>query len=227
MGIFTGLIVEIGEVTRISRGPDGARILIAARQVLEGTRLGDSISINGVDLTVVKMSQASFEADVSLETLNRSTLGALRTGSRVNLECALALGERFGGHMVQGHVDGVGEVLSVSVEGNSYRVRIKFPRELSSYIAMKGSIAIDGISLTVASLGTDWLELAIIPHTWNNTTMRSYKAGTKVNIEVDVLAKYVERLMANQTDNRREMGASGGDRGLTIDRLVELGFSAD
>ncbi|HEY6333719.1 MAG TPA: riboflavin synthase [Blastocatellia bacterium] len=220
MGIFTGLIVEIGEVVRMDRRSDGAHLRVAARSVLEGTRIGDSISINGVDLTVVTMDSTGFTADVSLETLKRSTLGELHSGSPVNLERALALGERFGGHMVQGHVDGVGKVLSVSPEGNAYRVRLEFPSELARYIAMKGSITVDGISLTVAGLGEDWLELAIIPHTWDHTTMRHYRPGTRVNLEVDVLAKYVERLLGDR------VATPVGGR-LTIERLVEQGYSLD
>jgi riboflavin synthase len=217
MGIFTGLIVEIGEVLRVDRGSDGVRVQIGARLVLEGTRIGDSISINGVDLTVVTMDSKGFTADVSLETLKRSTFGELRPGSLVNLERALELGERFGGHMVQGHVDGVGRLLSILPEGNGYRLRVEFPPELSRYIAMKGSITVDGISLTVAELGEDWLELAIIPHTWNNTTVRSYHPGTKVNLEVDVLAKYVERLLGDRA------ATQAGGR-LTVEHLIEQGY---
>src|SRR5262245_10273337 len=134
MGIFTGLIIEVGRVGRIQRRPDGALLVIEARKVLEGTRIGDSISINGVDLTVIEMSDNSFSADASLETLNRSTLGDLHSGQRVNLERALAVGERLGGHMVQGHVDGTGELVSVVPEGNAYRMRFEFPRELGRYI---------------------------------------------------------------------------------------------
>lgn len=218
MGIFTGLIMEIGEVIRSDRQPNGGYMRVAGRQVLEGTQVGDSISINGVDLTVVKMDQTSFNADVSLETLNRSTLGRLVTGTRVNLERALAVGERLGGHMVQGHVDGTSEVISISPEGNAYRVRVSLPKDLAPYVALKGSIAVDGASLTVAGLGTDWFDLAIIPHTWEKTIMRDYKRGTKVNLEVDVLAKYVERLLQSRQDSE--------PRGrLTVERLLEQGYS--
>jgi riboflavin synthase len=195
MGIFTGLIMEVGVVSRIERRADGALLVIEAKKVIEGTRIGDSISIDGVDLTVVRMGETWFSADASLETLRRSTLGDFRVASRVNLERALAAGERLGGHMVQGHVDGAGELASVTVEGNAYRMRFRFPRELGRYIAMKGSIAVDGISLTVAELGPDWFEVAIIPHTWRETALRDRRAGDRVNLEVDVLAKYVERLL--------------------------------
>jgi riboflavin synthase len=215
MGIFTGLIQETGRVRRIDRRSDGAFITIEARVVLEGTHPGDSISINGVDLTVVKMKLDSFDADVSLETLRRSTLGLLRAGSRVNLERALAVGERMGGHMVQGHIDGVGELVSVTPEGNAYRMRFRVPRELGRYIAMKGSIAVDGISLPVAALGDDWFEVAIIPYTWRETTLGDLKRGGRVNLEVDVLAKYVERLM-NRDDSKESR--------LSVEHLTEMGY---
>jgi riboflavin synthase len=218
MGIFTGLIAEVGSVRRVDRRPDGAYLCIEARTVLDGTRIGDSISINGVDLTVVEMSLDSFSADASLETLKRSSLGDLRAGSRVNLERALAVGERLGGHMVQGHVDATGELISVTPEGNAYRMRFRFPPYLGRYIAMKGSITVDGISLTVAGIGADWFEVAIIPHTWRETTLRLTKAGDRVNLEADVLAKYVERLMTNS----EEQEAQGGK--LTLEYLTDRGY---
>lgn len=218
MGIFTGLIIEVGRVRRIQRRGDGAFLVIEAKTVLEGTRIGDSISINGVDLTVIELGEDFFSADASIETLKRSTLGRLRVGSRVNLERALAVGERLGGHMVQGHVDDTGELLSVIPEGNAYRMRFGFARELGRYIAMKGSITVDGISLTVAGLGDDWFEVAIIPHTWRETSLRDLKSGDHVNIEVDVLAKYVERLMLH-----KEEPATAETR-LTLDYLIERGY---
>lgn len=218
MGIFTGLIIEVGRVRSIQRRADGAFLVIEAKTVLAGTRIGDSISINGVDLTVIEMGEDFFSADASLETLKRSTLGDFRVGNRVNLERALAVGERMGGHMVQGHVDGTGELLSVTPEGNAYRVRFRFPRELGRYIAMKGSITVDGISLTVAGLGTDWFEVAIIPHTWRETILRDLKSSDRVNLEVDVLAKYVERLMLHKED------AGTAESELTLEYLIERGY---
>ena len=202
---------------QIRRRDDGAYLVIEARKVLEGTRIGDSISINGVDLTVIEISADSFSADASLETLKRSTLGELRVGGRVNLERALAVGERLGGHMVQGHVDGTGELVSVVPEGNAYRMRFRFTRELGRYIAMKGSITVDGISLTVAGLGDDWFEVAIIPHTWRETSLSDLKSGGRVNLEVDVLAKYVERLMLNEQ-------APATQPELTVEYLIEQGY---
>ena len=218
MGIFTGLIIEVGRVRRFDRRADGAYLAIEAGKVLEGTRIGDSISINGVDLTVIEIGSDFFSADASLETLKRSTLGELRPGRRVNLERALAVGERLGGHMVQGHVDGTGELVTVIEEGNAYRMRFGFPLELGRYIAMKGSITVDGISLTVAGLGDDWFEVAIIPHTWRETILSELKDGDRVNLEVDVLAKYVERLLT-----KGEAAPTAASK-LSIEYLQERGY---
>jgi riboflavin synthase len=217
MGIFTGLIMETGRVRRIENRADGAFLEIEASRVLEGTRIGDSISINGVDLTVIQMSDRHFSADASIETLRRTTLGDLRLGSPVNLERALAVGERLGGHMVQGHVDGTSDLKSVTREGNAYRMRFSLSSELSRYVAMKGSITVDGISLTVAGLGDDWFEVAIIPHTWRETTLASLRDGDRVNLEVDVLAKYVERLLQGSEDPQERPR-------LTVEYLRERGY---
>jgi riboflavin synthase len=218
MGIFTGLIIEVGRVRRFDRRADGAYLAIEASKVLEGTRLGDSISINGVDLTVIEIGSDFFSADASLETLKRSTLGEFRAGRRVNLERALAVGERLGGHMVQGHVDGTGELVRVKEEGNAYRMRFGFPLELGRYIAMKGSITVDGISLTVAGMGDDWFEVAIIPHTWRETSLSELNNGDRVNLEVDVLAKYVERLLTKGEE------APTATSKLTVEYLQERGY---
>ena len=218
MGIFTGLIIEVGSMRDLDRRRDGAHLTIDAKKVLEGTRIGDSISINGVDLTVIEMSSNWFSADASLETLHRTTLGDLKPGSRVNLERALAVGERLGGHMVQGHVDGTAQLVSVGSEGNAYRMRFQLPVGLAPYVAMKGSIAIDGISLTVAGLGDDWFEVAIIPHTWRETTLRDLAPGGRVNLEVDVLAKYVERLL------EKKEAASQRESKLTLEYLSDQGY---
>lgn len=208
--------MEVGSVRRVDRRSDGASLVIGASRVLDGTRIGDSISINGVDLTVIEMSTDQFGADASLETLKLTTLGDLKVGTRVNLERALGVGERLGGHMVQGHIDGRGELVSVTPEGNAYRMRFRFPRALGRYIAMKGSICVDGISLTVAGLGADWFEVAIIPHTWRETILRDLKGGDRVNLEVDVLAKYVERLMTGREESEESK--------LTMEYLKERGY---
>src|SRR5205085_2692722 len=218
MGIFTGLIMEVGRVRRADRRADGAYFVFAERKVLEGTRVGDSIAIDGVDLTVTEMGADYFTADASLETLRRTTLGGLRVGSRVNLERALGVGERLGGHMVQGHVDGTGELVTAAREGNAYRLRFRFPRELGRYIALKGSICVDGISLTVAALGDDWFEVAVIPHTWRETTLGERRGGDRVNLEVDVLAKYVERLLEHTGRT------AAAPNQLTLEYLKEQGY---
>ena len=218
MGIFTGLILETGILRRLERRSDGACVTIDAHIILDGTRVGDSIAINGVDLTVTEMNSTSFSADASPETLNRSTIGTLAPGTRVNLERALALGERFGGHMVQGHVDGIAELISISPEGNAKRMRFQLPIELSRYVAMKGSVAVDGIGLSVAGVGNNWFEVVIIPHTWRETTLGDLHEGSKVNIEVDILAKYVERLLQNNSADKPKQSR------ITLDYLKEKGF---
>jgi riboflavin synthase len=218
MGIFTGLIMEVGRVRRVDRRASGAYFVFEAKMVLEGTRIGDSIAVNGLDLTVTTMGTDYFTADASLETLSRSTLGELHTGQRVNLERALGVGERLGGHMVQGHIDGTGALLSSTPEGNAYRMRFRAPKDLMRYIAMKGSITVDGISLTVAGLGSDWFEVAVIPHTWRETTLAQLKSGKAVNLEVDVLAKYVERLLMHN----EKIKASKSN--LTVESLMEKGY---
>ena len=218
MGIFTGLVMEVGRVRRVDRGASGAYFVIEAKKVLEGTCIGDSIAINGLDLTVTTMGTDYFTADATLETLRRSTLGDLRVGSRVNLERALGVGERLGGHMVQGHIDGTGSLLAATREGNAYRLRFQAPAELMRYIAMKGSITVDGISLTVAALGDRWFEVAVIPHTWRETTLAERKAGDRINLEVDVLAKYVERLLQYGKDEQAKAPA------LSLESLREKGY---
>ncbi len=218
MGIFTGLVMETGRVRRVERRASGAYFVIEAHKVLEGTRIGDSIAVNGLDLTVTTMGADYFTADASLETLSRSTLGELRIGSRVNLERALGVGERLGGHMAQGHIDGTGSLISSTPEGNAYRMRFGAPHELRRYIAMKGSITVDGISLTVAGLGENWFEVAVIPHTWRETTLAELRSGDKVNLEVDVLAKYVERLLFHKENDKVKKSA------ITIESLMEKGY---
>ncbi|HKG22274.1 MAG TPA: riboflavin synthase [Blastocatellia bacterium] len=222
MGIFTGLIMEVGRVRRVDRRADGAYFIIECRKVLEGTLIGDSISINGVDLTVIESGPDHFSADGSLETLKRSTLSRLAAGSRVNLERALGVGERLGGHMVQGHVDGTVELVSVLAEGNAYRMRFRFDDGLGRYIALKGSVALDGVSLTVAALGGDWFEVAVIPHTWRETALAGLRTGDRVNIEADVLAKYVERLLQYGVERASERSDTAG--GLTLEYLTEQGY---
>ncbi len=193
--MFTGIIEELGRVAAIQSDDENARIVISAKKVVDGTNPGDSIAVNGVCLTALNIKPDSFEADVSGETLSRSTLGNLQVGTPVNLERALTPSTRIGGHIVQGHVDGRGKFVSASQSGDFWTVNISFPDELSPYFVFKGSVAIEGISLTIAMLGEDFMEFAVIPKTWEMTNLSSLRPGDAVNIEVDVIAKYVERLI--------------------------------
>lgn len=214
--MFTGIIEELGSIRKIAPAKDGARIEISARLTLENARIGDSIAVNGVCLTVVELGPEGFSADVSAETLARTSLAQARNGSRVNLERPLTPSSRLGGHIVQGHVDGRGQFLGARASGDGWIVRIGFPQQLARYIVEKGSITIDGISLTVAALGDDWLEIAIIPHTWKATNLSELKPGAIVNLEVDVIAKYVERMMSRSALESKST--------LTLEKLEELGY---
>ena len=193
--MFTGIIEALGTVERSDGGAGNARLLVRAGAVLDGARIGDSIAVNGVCLTVTSLNDGRFTADVSLETLRRSTLGGLHTGDRVNLERPLRVDQRLGGHIVQGHVDGVGTIVDVRPEGDGVWMRIAPPVTLLTFLVEKGSVAIDGVSLTVAGLADDGFAVALIPHTLAVTTLGRRRAGEQVNIEVDILAKYVQRLL--------------------------------
>ena len=194
--MFTGIIEEIGTVRRIEHGAKGARLTIQANTVLEDTRIGDSIATNGVCLTVVSMTSDSFSADVMAESLRRSSLGTLQGGSPVNLERAMAANGRFGGHIVSGHIDGTGTIASQKREDNAVWVKIKTPAPLLRYIVEKGSIAIDGVSLTVAAVTDTDFSVSIIPHTGAQTILLGKKPGDPVNLECDAIGKYVEKLTA-------------------------------
>ena len=208
--MFTGIVEELGEVVGKDELADSARFVIRGPVVTTDARHGDSIAVNGVCLTVVEvMADGRFSADVMAETLNRSSLAAIDVGSAVNLERAAAVNSRLGGHIVQGHVDGTGRVVSRTPSEHWEVVRIALPPELSRYVVEKGSITVDGISLTVSGLGRDealgrraevgdWFEVSLIPTTLALTTLGSAPVGTPVNLEVDVIAKYVERLLADR-----------------------------
>jgi riboflavin synthase len=194
--MFTGIIEELGKVRSIEQRGENARIVIEASVVLEGTNHGDSICVNGVCLTALDLQKDSFAADVSKETLARSTLGSLKQGAPINLERSVTPATRLGGHIVQGHVDARGQLLGVEDHGESWTVRFGFPPEIARYLVFKGSVAVEGISLTIAALGDDYFEVAIIPKTWEVTNLSTLKVGDGVNLEVDVIGKYVERLLA-------------------------------
>src|SRR4051812_15697287 len=193
--MFTGIIEELGRVHAIEQRGEDARIVIEARTVTDGSLNGDSISVNGVCLTALDLKPDSFAADVSKETLWRSTLGSLSAGSPVNLERAVTPATRLGGHIVQGHVDARGEFLGAESHGESWTFRIAYPNDIARYLVFKGSVAVEGISLTIANLTDDHFEIAVIPKTWDVTNFSHLKPGDSVNLEVDVIAKYVERIL--------------------------------
>lgn len=193
--MFTGIIEELGKIKAISRGANSAVLTIEAKEILQDVHLGDSIAVNGVCLTVTSFSSNQFTADVMHETLNRSSLGQLRIGGIVNLERAMSANGRFGGHIVAGHIDGVGRITDIKHDDNAIWYTIECSPEIMRYIIEKGSIAIDGISLTVADVGKNYFKVSIIPHTAAKTTLSLRKTGDVVNLENDCIGKYVEKLI--------------------------------
>jgi riboflavin synthase len=202
--MFTGIIEELGQVRSIERLGEDARIVIAAQLVMQDMVEGDSVAVNGVCLTALDIKSGSFAADCSRETLERSTLGRLQTGVPVNLERAVTPTTRLGGHIVQGHVDGRGEFLSSVDHGGSRDLRFSYPTEIASYVVFKGSIAVEGISLTIAALTDSYFEVAIIPKTWEVTNLSKLRPGDPVNLEVDIIAKYIERMLNLRDVTRSE-----------------------
>lgn len=193
--MFTGIVEELGEIREIDREADSITLTIRATTVLDDVHHGDSIAVNGVCLTVVEFGDDFFTADLMQETLDRSSLGQVEVGSKVNLERATAVGQRLGGHIVQGHIDGTGEVISRTPGERWEVVRISLPGQLSKYVVEKGSIAVDGTSLTVSAVGEGFFEVSLIPTTLTDSVIGSTAVGAKVNLEVDVLAKYVEKML--------------------------------
>ena len=193
--MFTGLVEEIGRVDSVEEQDDAVRLGIAATTVIEDAQLGDSIAVNGGCLTVAELGPGTFIADVMQESLNRSSLGELAVGSEVNLERAVLPTTRLGGHIVQGHVDGTGELVSRTPSDNWEVLRFGLPQELAHYVVEKGSIAVQGTSLTVSAVGDDFFEVSLIPTTLRDTIFGSLEPGARVNLEVDVVAKYVEKMV--------------------------------
>jgi riboflavin synthase len=217
--MFTGITEHVGKIDSLERRADGGRLrvnLAGAAEIAAQMKLGDSISVNGCCLTVVEFGAEHFSADLSGETLRRTSLGEKKPGDLVNLERPLAAGARLGGHFVQGHVDGVGRVTRLVPEGDNWWLSVRVPEELQRYVAEKGSIAIDGISLTVARWQDGAADIAIIPFTYAHTNVRAMVPGNAVNLECDILAKYVESLLAT----RKTSAASR----LTVSKLIEEGF---
>lgn len=197
--MFTGIVREIGTVERLERNDDGARLRVGA-SLASGLAGGDSISVSGACLTVASGDDSAFEADVVNQTLSLTTLGGLEPQGRVNLEPALRAGEPLGGHFVQGHVDGTGVVLDVNEDGISRQLRVRVPAGLGRYLAEHGSVAVDGVSLTVAGLAEEWFEVALIPATLSRSTLGALAPGDSVNLEMDLIARYAERLVQGFTE---------------------------
>ena len=213
--MFTGLIEEIGRVQRIKNGRGGLRLSVESARLAPELKIGDSVAVSGVCLTAVEVGETSFAADLAQETIDRTSLSRLTEGAPVNLELPMKAGARLGGHIVQGHVDGTGKVIALERMGgmDDYWLRVAIPNELARYVVEKGSIAIEGISLTVAKVDGGEIGVAIIPHTYGATNLHSLHTGDSVNIEVDVLAKYAEK-------QRQE----GAESEITLERLIEEGF---
>ena len=223
--MFTGIIEEIGSIRGIVNGSEKGEIQIKAKKVLEGTKIGDSIAVNGVCLTVTSMTNDGFKADVMPETLRRTNLGSLRSGDLVDLERAMAADGRFGGHIVSGHIDGTGKIVSYKKENNAVWVTIETSKEILALIVEKGSIAIDGISLTVADVNSKEFKVSIIPHTGSETILLKKKEGDFVNLENDIVGKYVSKLLRPEVKEvLEEEKETEKKEGLTFEKLYELGF---
>lgn len=212
--MFTGIIEEIGKIQTVRKGAASSSISVQAKKVMQDVHIGDSIAVNGVCLTVKAFSQGGFTADVMHETFNRSSLGSLQTGSPVNLERAMPSNGRFGGHIVSGHIDGIGTVSAIQKDDNAVWYTIQTAPGILRYIVEKGSVAIDGISLTVAAVERDCFRVSIIPHTASITTLSNRRVGDTVNLENDCIGKYVERLMGIQQSKHN----------ITADFLTKYGF---
>jgi len=215
--MFTGIIESIGKIEKIESRSGDQRLTIAVGNLdMSDVALGDSIACNGVCLTVISFDHERYRADVSGETLRLTTMAGIQVGNQVNLEKALTLSTRLGGHLVSGHVDGIGEIISIKKDSRSIQYSVKAPDELAHYIAKKGSICVDGASLTVNDIEGSTFELNLVPHTLKETTAISYQTGTKVNLEVDLLARYLERLLTGQKQ--------GSGTNITTSFLKQTGF---
>ncbi len=218
--MFTGIVEAVGQLTAITpKGEDVTITVNVGKLDMSDVKLGDSIATNGVCLTVVDFNDTSYSADLSLETLNKSSFAGCKAGDKVNLEKAMLPTTRFGGHIVSGHVDGVGEIVERNIVGRAIELWVALPPELNKYVAEKGSITVDGISLTVNDLRKNAFKLTIVPHTTQETTIDAFQVGRKVNLEVDVLARYLERLLQGRQDN------SSSESSLTMEFLQQNGFA--
>ena len=222
--MFTGIVEELGSVRRVLPSSRAGKIVIAARKVLEGTQVGDSIAVNGVCLTVVELGSDEFMADVMPETLRKTGLGQLKAGDPVDLERAMAADGRFGGHIVSGHIDGTGRIKEVRPEQNAQIVTIEAPRHILDLVVEKGSIAIDGISLTVASVSPTTFSVSIIPHTAAQTVLLKKRAGDIVNLENDIIGKYVQKLLGSAVGAGASAADAASSSGLSLEYLQANGF---
>ena len=219
--MFTGIVEELGTVERITRGSAQQRISITCHKILEDIHVGDSIAVNGVCLTVVSFDSDSFSADVMNETFSRSSLGTLRSGNPVNLERAMAAKGRFGGHIVSGHIDGMGTIVGIRKDDNAVWFEVSADAEILAGIVKKGSIAIDGISLTVAAVDSKSFKVSIIPHTLKETVLGTRSVRDKVNLENDLIGKYVQKMLTGCIDNSTKLDDK---QGLTKELLLANGF---
>ncbi|MCI1931777.1 MAG: riboflavin synthase [Clostridia bacterium] len=217
--MFTGIIEEVGTVKEIKKGINSSRLMIEGKNILSDVKIGDSIAVNGVCLTVTSFDKTIFNADVMSETLSRSSLGSLSSGSQVNLERAMAANGRFGGHIVSGHIDGTGIISNMKRDDIAVWITINTTKDILNLIVEKGSIAIDGISLTVTNVNDTSFTVSIIPHTGTNTTLLTKKKGEIVNLENDIIGKYVQKLMGI-----KEKETKGNKSNITMDFLAEYGF---
>lgn len=217
--MFTGIVEEMGTIRQITRGSKSSSLTISATRIMKDLKIGDSIATNGVCLTVNSYGTYSFSADIMSESLSRSNLGQLSVGSKVNLERALQVNERLGGHIVTGHVDGTGKITNISKDDNATWFTIEADKNVLRYIVEKGSITIDGISLTIAKMSKINFSVSIIPHTLSNTVLKDMRVGDRVNLENDILGKYVEKMLFNQAFEVRN-----NEHTLTLAKLLESGF---
>lgn len=215
--MFTGIIEELGRISDIKKGMKSYRLVISANKVLENTEIGDSIAVNGICLTVTDLNKNCFSADVMAETVRRTALSDIKQGSIVNLERAMSANGRFGGHIVSGHIDGTGIISSFEREDNAIWVTVSADESILKYIVEKGSVAIDGISLTVAYVDSKCFKVSIIPHTQDKTTLTMKKSGDRVNLECDIIGKYIEKMLLNQN-------TKSDKKEITMDFLYEKGF---